>query len=225
MAFPAHWQYRHPRGGLAARPGPESGAGETVEVSMKRTGWRARWAAIAAATLAAAAICGPVTAAGAAPATGPRVKLIVAQNNVTVPRYGRQVYLDPGIWVASLGSPFELDVQRPDLSTPLSLTQVVHLPGGGTQRIPWPASLLGKDPDRPAGLRPHDRRELQRQGGGVEPPRVLPQRLQPAAGFPQQPGHLPVSAGVRRRSVPEVARSGAWPRAGPSTRPRRAGRA
>ena len=113
---------------------------------MKRTGWRARWAAIAAASLAAAAVCGPVAAAGAAPATGPRVKLIVAQNNVTVPRYGRQVYLDPGIWVASLGSPFELDVQRPDYSTPLSLTQVVHLPGGGTQRIPWPASLLGKIP-------------------------------------------------------------------------------
>lgn len=113
---------------------------------MKRTGWRARWAAIAAAGLAAAAVCGPVAAAGAAPATGPRVKLIVAQNNVTVPRYGHRVYLDPGIWVASLGSPFELDVQRPDYPAPLSLTQVVHLPGGGTQRIPWPASLLGTIP-------------------------------------------------------------------------------
>jgi hypothetical protein len=72
--------------------------------------------------------------------------MIVAQKNITVPRYGKQVYLDPGIWVASLGSPFELDVQRPDYSTPLSLTQVVHLPGGGTQRIPWPASLLAKVP-------------------------------------------------------------------------------
>ena len=113
---------------------------------MKFTGWRRRWAAIAAASLAAAAVCGPVAAAGAAPATGPRVKLIVAQNNVTVPRYGHQVYLDPGIWVASLGSPLELEVQRPDYSSPLSLTQVVHLPGGGTQRITWPASLLGKIP-------------------------------------------------------------------------------
>jgi Lysyl oxidase len=117
---------------------------------MKRISWRARWAAIAAAGLAAAAVCGPVTAAGAAPATGPRIKLIVAQNNVTVPRYGHQVYLDPGIWVASLGSAFRLDVQRPDYSTPLTVTQIVHLPGGGIQRTAWPASVVGKVP---SGLR------------------------------------------------------------------------
>ena len=80
---------------------------------MKRTGWRARSAAIAAASLAAAAVCGPVAAAGAAPAAGPEIKLIAAQNNITVARYGRQVYLDPGIWVASLGSAFQLDLQRP----------------------------------------------------------------------------------------------------------------
>ena len=36
-----------------------------MEVLMKRTGWRARWAATAAASLAAAAVCGPVAAAGA----------------------------------------------------------------------------------------------------------------------------------------------------------------
>ena len=113
---------------------------------MKRTGWRARWAVIAAASLAAAAVCGPVAAAGAAPAAGPRVRLIVAQKNITVGRYGRQVYLDPGIWVASLGSALELDAQRPDYSSPLSVTQVVHLPGGGTQRIPWPASIVAAVP-------------------------------------------------------------------------------
>ena len=113
---------------------------------MKRTGWRPRWAAIAAASLAVAAVSGPVAAAGAAPATGPEVKLVAAQNSITVPRYGHQVYLDPGIWVASLGSALQLDVQRPDYTTPLSVTQIVHLPGGGTQRIPWPASIIGKIP-------------------------------------------------------------------------------
>jgi hypothetical protein len=87
-----------------------------------------------------------VAVAGAAPATGPEVKLIAAQNSVTVPRYGHTVYLDPGIWVASLGSAFELDLQRPDYATPLAVTQVVHLPGGGTQQIPWPASIVGKIP-------------------------------------------------------------------------------
>jgi hypothetical protein len=113
---------------------------------MKRTGWQARWAAIAAASLAAAAVCGPMAAAGAAPAPGPEIKMIAAQNNITVPRYGRQVYLDPGIWVASLGSAFQLDLQRPDYSTPMTITQVVDLPGGGTQQIPWPATVIGKVP-------------------------------------------------------------------------------
>jgi hypothetical protein len=97
--------------------------------------------------------------------------MIVAQKNITVPRYGKQVYLDPGIWVAALGSPFELDVQRPDYSTPLSLTQVVHLPGGGTQRIPWPASLLGKVP---TGLPDFVRTTVTNSGGKV----VASSRLQ-----------------------------------------------
>src|SRR5580693_2484485 len=113
---------------------------------MKRTGWQARWAAIAAASLAAAAVCGPVAAASATPAPGPRIKMVAAQNNITVPRYGRQVYLDPGIWVASLGSAFQLDLQRPDYSTPMTVTQVVDLPGGGTQQVPWPASVVGTVP-------------------------------------------------------------------------------
>jgi hypothetical protein len=113
---------------------------------MKRTGWRSRWAALAAAGLAAAAVCAPLTAAGGVTGPGPEVKLIAAQNRITAPRYGGQVFLDPGIWVASLRSAFELDLQRPDYSTPLSVTQVVHLPGGGTQRIPWPASIVGTIP-------------------------------------------------------------------------------
>jgi hypothetical protein len=144
MAFPAYRQYRFHGNWL--RVPARNGTGETVEVLMKRTGWRPRWAAVAAAGLAVAAVGGPVAAAGAAPATGPQVKLIVAQNSITVPRYGRQVYIDPGIWVASLGSAFQLNVQRPDYATPLAITQVVHLAGGGTQRIPWPASVIGKVP-------------------------------------------------------------------------------
>jgi hypothetical protein len=111
---------------------------------MKRTGWRARWAAIAAASLAASAVSVPVAAA--APAPGPEIKMIAAQNNITVSRFGRQVYLDPGIWMASLRSAFQLDLQRPDYSTPMTVTQVVSLPGGGTQQIPWPASVIGTVP-------------------------------------------------------------------------------
>lgn len=115
---------------------------------MTRRGWRSRWTAVAAAGLTAAAMsgAGPGAAAGAAAASGPQVKLIVAQKSLTVPRYGRQVYLDPGIWVASLGSAFQLDLQRADYSTPMTITQVVHVPGGGTQQIPWPSSVVGTIP-------------------------------------------------------------------------------
>ena len=162
---------------------------------MKRTGWRARWAAMAAAGLAAAAICGPAAAAVATPAAGPRVKLIVAQKNITVGRYGGQVYLDPGIWVASLGSALELDVQRPDYSAPLSVTQVVHLPGGGIRRIPWPASIVGT---MPAGLPDFVRMRVTNSSGtvvassrlGFCPNDYNPQRASPdspaTSPYPQQ---------------------------------------
>jgi hypothetical protein len=115
---------------------------------MTLTGWRLRCAAVAVAGLTAA-LLGSGTA-GAVPASGPQVKLIAAQNSITVPRYGHFVFLDPGIWVASLGSALQLDVQRADYSTPLTVTQVVHHPGGGTRQIPWPASVVGKIP---TGLR------------------------------------------------------------------------
>jgi hypothetical protein len=116
---------------------------------MTRRGWRSRWTVLAAAGLTAAAMsgAGPGAVAGAASASGPQVKLIAAQKSITVPRYGRQVYLDPGIWVASLGSAFQLDLQRADYSTPMTVTQVVHLPGGGIQRVPWPSSVVGTIPD------------------------------------------------------------------------------
>src|ERR1700691_1938250 len=98
MAFPALRQYRS--GGIGCASRPENGTGETVEELMRRTGWRPRWAAVAAAGLAVAAAGGPVAVAGAAPAAGPRVKLVVAQKSITVSRYGNQVVVDPGIWVA-----------------------------------------------------------------------------------------------------------------------------
>ena len=203
MAFPAIGSTVS--GKLAARPGQKRGGG-TVEVLMKRTGWRPRWAALAAASLAAAAVCAPVTAAGAATSPGPEVKLIAAQNSITVPRYGHQVFLDPGIWVASLGSALELDVQRPDYATPMSVTQVVHLPGGGTQRIPWPASVVATMPDGPEGLRP-DLTVANSHGKVVASSRLefCPDSYDPERASSQQSRPPRRTRGVLRRSVPEVA--------------------
>src|ERR1700760_1919548 len=114
---------------------------------MTRAGLRLRAAAIALAGLTAASVSVPgLTGAAASTPAGPQIKLIPAQNSITVPRYGRTVYMDPGIWTASLGSALEFDVQRPDFTSPLSLTQIIHLPGGGVQQVPLPATLIGRIP-------------------------------------------------------------------------------
>jgi hypothetical protein len=110
---------------------------------------RLRTAAIAVAGLTAASVTVPgLTGAAASTPPGPQLKLIPAQNSITVPRYGRTVYLDPGIWTASLGAALEFDVQRPDLASPLTLTQIIHLPGGGVQQVPFPATLIGRVPSQ-----------------------------------------------------------------------------
>ena len=191
---------------------------------MSRTGWRSRWAAVAMAgvvTAAAMSGAGPGAAASAAPASGPQVKLIAAQNSITVPRYGGQVYLDPGIWVASLGSAFQLDVQRPDYATPLTVTQVVHLPGGGTQRIPWPASVVGTIPAALKDFVSLTVRNSARQGGGLAPHWSSARTATTRSGLART---APPPRRTRRNASAIRSRShwsGAWRGAGPSTRPSR----
>jgi hypothetical protein len=46
------------------------------------------------------------------------------------------------VWVASLGSPLEFDVQRVTYLQPVTIRQVIHLPGGGTRIRDLPSSLL-----------------------------------------------------------------------------------
>jgi Lysyl oxidase len=60
----------------------------------------------------------------AAAAVPPTVRLFAASSQITAER-GRNdvVYLDPGIWVASVGGAFELRASRPDYDTPPSLVQ------------------------------------------------------------------------------------------------------
>jgi Lysyl oxidase len=66
-----------------------------------------------------------------AAATGtPRIRLIAAQDSITVPIVQGQVDFDPGIWVASLGAALELRVQRAGYGAPVTVTQVIHLHGG-----------------------------------------------------------------------------------------------
>jgi hypothetical protein len=93
-----------------------------------------------------AAMASPRAAAAAGAGTaGPRIKLIAAQHTIDLSSSGGVVAVDPSIWVASLGAALEFDVQRTSYATPLTITQVVHLPSGDERR-PWPGSVLESVP-------------------------------------------------------------------------------
>jgi len=47
--------------------------------------------------------------ASAARAPGPVLKLEAAQRSVKLDSFGGEVFLDPGIWLAALGSPLQFD--------------------------------------------------------------------------------------------------------------------
>jgi hypothetical protein len=117
---------------------------------MRFTGWIPRRSVLAVAGLSLTVAAAPgLPAAGAAGVGGPAVTLEAAQHSITLDSFGGRVYLDPGIWVAALGSPLQFYVQRASYSRPITITQVIRPPSGGTVRRPLPASLL----DGWAGLR------------------------------------------------------------------------
>jgi hypothetical protein len=95
---------------------------------------------IATAASGVSAPAARATAAQAAP--GPAIKLIAAQHTITAPRFGNQVFVDPGIWVAALGAPLQLNVGRASYSDPVTVTQVISQPGLPPQTRPLPASVL-----------------------------------------------------------------------------------
>ena len=74
----------------------------------------------------------------------PRLKLIAAQKSIEVGKFGKQpVYFDPGVWVASLGGAFQLDVKRDSYTKPLTVTQIIkNSAGATTERRVIPAKLL-----------------------------------------------------------------------------------
>jgi hypothetical protein len=99
-----------------------------------------------------AAAPGAVTATSAAAATsrvataGPTIELIPAQRAIELSSSHGAVAVDPGIWVASLDSPLEFDVQRASYSRPLTITQLIHLPSGKVLRRRLPGSVLESIP-------------------------------------------------------------------------------
>ena len=102
-----------------------------------------RLSILAVAGLGAAAVIAPgVPAASAAQVPGPVLRLEAAQRSITLDSFGGSVYPDPGIWMAALGSPLQFDLRRDPYTSPITITQVIHPPFGGTIPRPLPSSLL-----------------------------------------------------------------------------------
>ena len=101
---------------------------------MSFTHWRRR-GALAVAGLAITAIAVPglsaASAANTPKAPGPTLKLEIAQHSLKAFSFRGRTGFDPGMWLASLGSPLEFDVQRAGYTKPVTLTQIIHPPYGG----------------------------------------------------------------------------------------------
>jgi hypothetical protein len=116
---------------------------------MRRPHWGRRYGAVALAgcTMAATALVGPagaqagVRARAASGTLGPTVELTAAQNSISLPRFGGFVMLDPGVYVASLGSALQFDVGRASYTKPITITQVIHT-ASGIQTRALPAAVL-----------------------------------------------------------------------------------
>src|SRR6516164_7321829 len=96
---------------------------------------------LAAATpgLSAASTASPL----AASPPGPVVRLEAAQHSgVTISGFRGFVRMDPGIWVASLGSALQFDVRRASYAKPVTIAQIIHTPWGSVKTRPLPATVL-----------------------------------------------------------------------------------
>ncbi len=107
--------------------------------------------AVGAAVAAVPAHAAPATAPPPATAgyAGPEITLIPAQNSVSTPGFpvkpkSKQalVFLDPGIWLASLGSSLRFDVGRTSYARPVTITQIITGPGHEPLARRLPASVL-----------------------------------------------------------------------------------
>src|SRR5262249_62181990 len=94
---------------------------------MRTPRWTQRGCALAVAGLAIAALAAPgLPAASAAGAPGPVLRLIAAQHSITLDSFSGKVYLDPGMWLAALGSPLQFDVRRAGATQPRPITPLLH---------------------------------------------------------------------------------------------------
>jgi|HubBroStandDraft_5_1064220.scaffolds.fasta_scaffold01776_2 hypothetical protein len=100
-------------------------------------------AVIAAAALTGSSAVALAGTASTAQSAGPTIKLYAAQLHEQVVVFGRGAsYIDPSIYVESLGQSLQFDVQRKNLSKPITITQILKTASGATERRTLPAWTL-----------------------------------------------------------------------------------
>jgi len=159
---------------------------------MRLTGWNPRRGAVAVAVLAVAAIAVPrAPAAGATGVAGPVLELEAAQHSgITVQSFQGFVDMDPGIWLASLGSALQFDVQRASYTKPVTIAQIIYPPSGGIVRRPLPATLL----DGWNGLRGFIKMTVRNSSGKIVAAPLLtlcPNTYDPERASPDSPATSP----------------------------------
>jgi len=166
---------------------------------MRFTRWSHAGVAVAVAGLAVAAPGLPAASAASPP--GPVVRLEAAQHSgVTVHSFFHGfVLMDPGIWVASLGSALQFDVRRASYTKPVTIVQIIHTPWGSVKTRPLPAAVL----DGWSGLKHFIRMTVRNSAGQVVaspwltfcPNTYDPERVSPdspaTAPYPQSCGFDP----------------------------------
>ncbi|HYK33524.1 MAG TPA: lysyl oxidase family protein [Streptosporangiaceae bacterium] len=171
---------------------------------MKLSKSQLRWAAAAAGLAMVASLPAGLATAQPKPShLGPTIKLVVAQNYIQVPQFGKSVFLDPGVYVAALGSQLEFQVQRASYAKPLKIVEIIHLRGGGTTVRKLPSWLL----DGWNGLKHFIELTVRDSHGKIVATRFLsfcpntnPQRTGPnspqSSPFPQQCASNPFERGM-----------------------------
>jgi hypothetical protein len=68
----------------------------------------------------------------------PAVKLIATVKTIKAFKFGKFIFIDPGVYVATFGSPLEFDVKRASYAKPITITQVIQPPGSQPSFRPLP---------------------------------------------------------------------------------------
>ena len=169
---------------------------------MKNSRWALRSAVVTAVGLAAATglPAGFASAQTSASRTsGPMVQLIVAQKSINVPRYGKRVFNDPGVYVTAVGTQLRFNVQRASYAKPITTTQIIRVPGGGTIVRPLPDWTVKSW----AGLHRFIRVTVRNSAGKIVASHVGPFCPNSYAAFePGRAGQVAIPAAMPVRSVP-----------------------